>query len=281
MIEIPDEIWEHMQKLSSIGERKLYKAHRIPKKGGGYRRIYEPIEELKQVQTFILVKVLNNVPVSEWAHGFVKGRSIVSNAHPHINKDIVINMDIREFFPSIKTDSVKQIFERYCQCTPEQVELFTKLCTKKGSLPQGAPTSPAISNIYCIELDKDIVDQLNTVKKGAYTRYADDITISANMDSGFYPEGAMKMVEQLVQQHELEMHHGKTNVALRNQRQIVTGILVNKRLSLPRETRKKLRAAIHNAEVNGWHNVYWDNKPTPIESVQGMKALMSMVENAN
>jgi len=211
-----------------------YSVYRIPKGNGKIRVITAPSEELKDFQKS-LMDHLETFSVHDSAHGFVKGRSISTNAFPHVGNKFVLSMDLKDFFPSVKTSFVKELFSRL-----NIDERYVEYVTYKGGLPQGSPCSPVISNLYCHNLDvslKALADDNNL----NYTRYADDLTFSGSV----LPKGFVSKVKEIVKGYSLRVHPKKTKVMWRNQRQVVTGVIVNDKLNMPVEKRKKMRALKH------------------------------------
>jgi len=153
-----------------------YTRFTIPKRRGGTRTIKAPNDKLKALQRRILHRLLNPLPMHPAVTGFVRGRSIVDNARPHIGRGVVINLDLADFFPTITAERVTRMF-RALGWDADAAAILSRICTSEGHLPQGAPTSPAISNLVCRKLDERLT-QLVKRFKGQYTRYADDITIS-------------------------------------------------------------------------------------------------------
>ena len=142
----------------------------MPKKNGGVRIINIPSADLKYIQRWILKYILNNIHVSEHANGFVKSKSILTNAQNHVNSECIVNIDLKDFFPSIEFEQVFKIF-KYYGYTKELSYTLAKLCTFQGVLPQGSPASPAITNIICLKLDKRLssLGEKNNAKKGYNT----------------------------------------------------------------------------------------------------------------
>jgi RNA-directed DNA polymerase len=124
----------------------------IPKRRGGERTIEAPSDKLKSLQRRILHRLLNPLPVHAAATGFVRGRSIVDNARPHVASGVVINLDLADFFPTITVDRVAALFHAL-GWDAESSTILGRICTSDGHLPQGAPTSPAISNLVCRRMD--------------------------------------------------------------------------------------------------------------------------------
>jgi RNA-directed DNA polymerase len=244
-----------------------YVRFQIAKKSGGVRELAAPHVAMKQAQHWILETILWRVPMHEAAHGFVDKRSIMSNAVPHVGKDIVINADLKDFFPTITFPRVKGIFQAlgYSPCVstilalictecPRQLVSYagTKLHVATGprALPQGAPTSPALSNIAARRLDLRLTGFAK--KLGwTYTRYADDITFSASGEPTQKTAVILTTLRHITREEKFTVNEKKTRVQRQNRRQEVTGIVVNDRPNAPRETYRRLRAILHNAKKTG------------------------------
>ena len=219
----------------------------IPKRSGGVRQIIAPRSPLKQIQKWILSNILMKVKggTTQYAYGFVKGKSIVDNAKPHVGKKIILNIDIKDFFPSIKIKRVEHLFRSFGY-TWRLSKLLAGLCTFKGFLPQGAPTSPAISNMICRKLDLRLA-KFCEKHDLTYTRYADDITISGNYDVLKFKNVIMSIIED----EGFKVSHKKLRVTGRGKAQIVTGLVVNEKINIRRNEIKTLRAIIHNCKKKG------------------------------
>lgn len=225
---------------------KLYREIQIPKKRKGFRTISIPSEGIKLVQRWILDNILYKIRINQASQGFVKGRSIVDNAKVHVNKACIINIDIKDFFPSISIEQIFKLFYYYGY-TKEISYLFAKLCTSKNKLPQGAPTSPYLTNIICKRLDKRINNLCSNID-AQYTRYADDITISSDStDLSKY----LHLIELILKDEGFKVNKSKTRVQLSKNRQVVTGLVVNKKLSVPNETKRYLRQQIYFCKTYG------------------------------
>src|SRR5210317_1081297 len=148
-----------------------YSTYSIRKKSGKRRIITAPNQKLKDAQ-YEIMRYLNNQKVSEYAHGFVENRSILTNAINHTNKNFILNVDMKDFFPSIKRQRVASLFSKLGLSKKAlEVALF------QDQLPQGSPCSPVISNLVCFDLDEYM--GLYSERKGfSYSRYADDLTFS-------------------------------------------------------------------------------------------------------
>jgi RNA-directed DNA polymerase len=235
---------QYLRNISNA-QHFFYRAFQIPKKSGGKRTIEEPLPSLKEIQRWILDNILSKVTVSKYAKAFHKKRSIRSNAAYHQNKNCVLRIDVTDFFGSIKYEKVYKTFIALGY-TEAVSTMLANLCTKDNKLPQGAPTSPALSNIIFLLADKRI--SAFAWKKGIhYTRYADDMTFSGDFEPGM----VIKFVKSVLKDNDLQVNDKKTRVQKRHQRQIVTGITVNQKMKAPREMRRSLRQSVYYIEKYG------------------------------
>ena len=203
-------------------KNEYYTTFTIKKKNGGLRRIDSPNRLLKHIHRYILFKHLYNFKAHPSATGFIRGRSIFDNANYHVNKNHVYKLDLVDFFPSITKDMVFNVFisKGY---NSEISTVMSELCTLNNVLPQGAPTSPAISNLVCYRLDTRL-SSLAKKCKLSYTRYADDITFS-----GWYiKKGVTKLIEKIITDEGFKVSKEKTKLIKnkKNFRQVVTGVVV-------------------------------------------------------
>lgn len=221
---------------ASNSQSRFYRSFKIKKRNGKLRAIDEPLPTLKNVQRWVLANILARIEVSKVAKAFVKDVSIKDNARFHRNQNYVISIDVRDFFPSIPLWRVYAVLRSQGYSRGVSY-LIAKLCTLDDKLPQGAPTSPAISNIVLAEFDSKILDY--TRSKGLrYTRYADDLTVSG----GTVNIGELlEVVRVHLEMEGLHINDEKTKVMRKGGRQIVTGIVVNKKLSVKREIVRDLR----------------------------------------
>jgi RNA-directed DNA polymerase len=224
----------------SNNQEKFYTKFYIRKKTTGLREISEPMPTLKEIQKWILNNILYQINISKFAKAFRKNYSIKTNARFHVNQDYVLSLDIKEFFPSIKLAKIYSIFLGIGYCK-QVAMMLTKLCCLDNSLPQGAPTSPALSNIVAQKIDNRVGGF--AVKFGLrYTRYADDITISG---PDFHPGSIIKFVEKVLNENEFELNHNKTRLMRPHERQVVTGITVNKKLNASKGLRRSIRKDLY------------------------------------
>ena len=224
----------------------LYREIRLPRSNGTFRTIHSPREPLKGFQRWILDHVLRAYQPHSAAHGFVRGRSIVSHAAHHTGHNNLLVMDIADFFPAITVKRVRKGFEKLGY--PYSVALLlANLCTRSGQLPQGASTSPALSNLVCHRLDRRLAGF--AASRGlTYSRYADDMTFSSSdrRIGSFVP-----FIRQVIEEEGFAVRDGKTRISRAGARRVVTGIVVNERLNLPRAHVRMLRAAAHQLATKG------------------------------
>jgi RNA-directed DNA polymerase len=229
----------------------LYRTYRLPKKSGGHRVITVPEDPLKRLQRRMLDAGLSAMPLSPAVTGFRTGVSIVENARPHVGKDMVVNVDIDAFFPSTGYEQILKVCQRLPGLSIPAAKLVADICSYQGALPTGAPTSPSIANLVLGRFDRAL---LTASKKYdiTYTRYADDLTFSGNGDT----HKIIPFAQKLLKEYGYVLSAKKTNIFRKGRRQVVTGLVVNETVNLPRRLRRRLRAAIHH-RVTGrtphWH----------------------------
>lgn len=244
-------------KLEEMINSPFYERFYIRKKAGGLREIIAPGEDLKKVQKqlnyFLQAYYLCLKPKE--VTGFVinpnyldKSCNIFENAKAHIDKKHILNVDLLNFFPSISAARIKELFlSNLFQFNRHIAEALALLVTYNGYLPIGAPTSPAISNFVCFNLDRNLKSLAN-YKYHTYTRYADDITFSS--DYPFTKEDLVD-IEATITTHGFSLNHKKTRIAGANRRQTVTGLVVNRKVNVQRQLLKKIRAVVHDCKTNG------------------------------
>ena len=278
------------RKTSTISH---YIRFKIPKKTGGERLISAPMPRLKRSQHWILVNILEKLELHDAAHGFRPNRSIVSNAQPHVAADVIINFDLKNFFPSISYKRVKGLFHSFgyseaaatifallcTEPTTEEVELDGKtyyVALTERHLPQGSPASPAISNLLCRRLDRRLTgmaEHLNFV----YTRYADDLTFSASGDSLDHICNILRRTESIVTHEGFTINEQKTRILRKSRQQEVTGVVVNSKLNICNKTLKRFRATLYQIEKDGLEGKHWGNSPDLIAAIQGFANFVAMV----
>jgi RNA-directed DNA polymerase len=270
-----------------------YIRFKIPKKTGGERLISAPMPRLKATQHWILVNILEKLELHECAHGFRSNHSIVTNAQPHVGSEVIINFDLKNFFPSISYKRVKGLFQSFgyseaaatifgLLCTEpeiEEVELDGKtyfVAVSERHLPQGYPASPAITNLLCRRLDKRL-DRMAGELGFVYTRYADDLTFSASGDSLQNICNILRRTESIVSHEGFTINEQKTRILRKNRQQEVTGIVVNEHLSISKKELKRFRATLFQIEKDGPEGKRWGNSEDAIASIQGFANFVAMV----
>lgn len=269
-----------------------YHRYGIPKKTGGMRAISAPKPALAKAQEWVLANILSRLTTEPEAHGFVPGRSIVSNATPHVGKSVVVNIDLQDFFPTLTFARVKGLFASFgygeavaaclaLLCTePPRVALeldgqALKVALGARALPQGACTSPAITNLACRRLDRRLAG-ISRKYGFAYTRYADDLTFSRASGDGV--GGLLRAVRQILAGEGFVEHPKKTHVMRRGRRQEVTGVTVNAKLGVARAEARQLRAILHNAAKHGLASQNRDDHPHFAAYLRGRVAFVTMVD---
>ncbi len=239
----------------------------VPKKSGGVRTLSAPHKALADAQRWVFREIVGKLSVEECAHGFVTGRSIVSNASQHCGRAVVLNMDLEGFFPSIGWPRVRRVFERLGY-SPAVALILALLCTEcprrkviydgvtyhvatgPRGLPQGACTSPGLSNLVARRLDRRLGGL--AAKLGlTYTRYADDLTFSGDETFEGRVGYVMARVRHIAHEEGFAVNEGKSRVLRRSAAQMVTGLVVNDRPGVCRAEVRRLRAILHRARVEG------------------------------
>jgi retron-type reverse transcriptase len=243
-----------------------YRRFTIPKRNGKERPIWAPLPKLKAAQRWILQNIVEKLLVHGAVHGFLPGRSILTNAAAHTGAKVVVKMDVEQFFPTVTLRRVKGVF-RKAGYREQIATLLALLCTEaprevvqhQGKeyyvalgprcLPQGAPTSPALTNTLCLHLDQR-VSGLAKKLGWRYTRYADDLTFSLPAGHKGPPNlgKLLGVVRRILEEEGFRINPAKTRVARKGGRQTVTGLVVNGDATprVPRKVRRELRAVIHN-----------------------------------
>ncbi|APR75442.1 Retron-type RNA-directed DNA polymerase [Minicystis rosea] len=244
-----------------------YRRFTIPKRNGSERAIWAPLPKLKAAQHWILRNVVERLAVHGASHGFLADRSIATNAAAHTGAKIVVKVDLKDFFPTVTLRRVKGIFRR-AGYRDQIATLLALICTEapreivehEGKqyyvalgprcLPQGAPTSPALTNTLCQRLDRRLAGLAKRLG-WRYTRYADDLTFSLPESHKDKPKLGVLLgsVGRIANDEGFQVHPDKTNVARKGSRQKVTGLVVNGTGAprVPRALKRQIRAAIHNA----------------------------------
>jgi RNA-directed DNA polymerase len=244
-------------KLEEVINNPTYKQYTIRKKKGGERQIFAPEKNLKAIQkrlNYFLQAYYLWIKPNE-VHGFVVHPhylgtycNIVENAKVHIGKKYVLNIDLKDFFPSITAKQVKNIFtSHYFNFNEQLANALTLLTTYEGKLPIGAPTSPVISNFICHQLDSDLINFCKD-NQLTFTRYADDLTFSS--DTAISNDNTLDIIN-LIKKNSFEINEKKLRLKTSNRKQTVTGLTVNEKVNVDRKLLKKIRAMLHDLTTNG------------------------------
>ena len=226
-----------------------YHNFKISKKSGGKRIINAPSNALEYCQKFIKEQILEQIAVHPCAHGFANNKSIVTNASQHLNEEVVLNIDLKDFFPSISAKKVFFVFNKLCNYDSSVSYCLTKLVTYKNSLPQGACTSPVISNIVTFKMDlrlKKLSDKLGI----NYSRYADDITFSGNKK--IINSKLLNLVRKIISECGYCINDNKTRFESCFGRQEVTGLIINNgKISVSKRYLKSIRQDLYYIKKYG------------------------------
>lgn len=271
-----------------------YHHYTIPKRNGGERHIAAPRILLKNTQRKVLELILEKVEISDSAHGFLKGKSVVSSADSHTkNPKLLINMDIENFFPTITFKRVRGMFKSfgysgyissllamictYCERMAIEVKEQTKYVkTSERILPQGSPSSPMITNIICKNLDKRIND-LAKIYDFKYSRYADDMSFS--FEKNIEKDQIRKVIYEIcsiVNNEGFKINRDKTRYLKGNNRQCITGVVINNdEIGVPKVWVKKMRAAIYNAKK------LQETEKLPLATMMKISGMASWLKSVN
>jgi len=279
------------RKVSKVSH---YKRFYMQKKSGGQRLISAPMPRLKEAQYWVLENILNKVGLHPTAHGFRAGHSIVSNAQIHVGQDVVINFDFKDFFPTLTFKRIKGAF-RNMGYSEQIAIILTSLCTEPNVdevemdgqtyfvasgerfLPQGAPTSPALTNIICFKLDARMTGMAQSLKY-KYSRYADDMTFSTSGKSIDKIKKIIGRVRLISEDEGFNLHPDKLRIMRKGSRQEVTGIIVNEQLGIDRRNLKKFRALLHQIQKDGMAGKTWGNGKDLASSMWGYANFVAMVK---
>jgi len=266
-----------------------YHSFEIPKKSGGSRKIDAPIGALKVIQKRLSSRLYiywDNICKEHGitiniSHAFEKKKGIISNAVIHKNKRFLINVDLKDFFNSFHYGRIKGYFmkNKYFNLPSEVSSVIAQLTCYNGKLPQGAPTSPIITNLLCNVMDYKV---LSLAKKFHldYTRYADDLTFSTNDKSIIENyESFLKSLNKIIVKSGFEINQNKTRLIYKDSKQTVTGLVVNKKVNVDRDYYKKVRAMAHALYAKGQYLI--DGKDGTIAQLEGRFSFINQIEKYN
>ena len=230
--------------------KKRYKHFTIPKKSGGVRDIHAPVKGLKSMLTYLNVVFQAMYEPTEAAMGFVPGRSIADNASVHVGKYYVFNTDLKDFFPSIQQPRLWAVLQlKPFSLNKELASVIAGLCCMQdangdGVLPQGSPCSPILTNIICRQLDRRLTGLAKRFNL-KYTRYADDITFSSDYNVFQDDSEFMNEFKRIIADQHFIFNDKKTRLQRSNERQEVTGLVVNEKVNVVREYVRDIRNLLY------------------------------------
>jgi len=239
----------------------LYHRFEIPKKSGGTRVIDSPNEKLKGIQRKVAHDLAGYYDPLPYVFGFIQKRSVVDNAKRHLKKEFILNVDLADFFPSIHFGRVRGLFMGSPFELPEKAATWlAQLVTHEKILPQGAPSSPIVSNMICLAMDK-VLNKMAKSHGLTYSRYADDLSFSSNNRE--FPSAFAKVIygsgdrhillgdelAQRIKKCGFNINESKTRLLHRGMRQEVTGIIVNEKCNLPRKYLNTIRGELHRLNL--------------------------------
>jgi RNA-directed DNA polymerase len=240
---------------------RMYHTFNIKKKSGKARVINAPDRRLKILQRKITDLLTPLYRRRNPVHGFVAGRSVKTNAQSHLSSKFIVNLDLKDFFPSISLGRVAGVL-RSLGIDRTVADAIASICCLHGCLPQGAPSSPILSNMICFRLDKKLLEFAKDARC-IYTRYADDLSFSSYQpltglfeasppSSGhFSPELLAEKLQQIFTANGFVVNPDKAHYADRHSRRTVTGIRINEALNVDRRFVRNLRAALYSVEALG------------------------------
>ena len=275
--------------------RQHYRSFWLPKRTGGWRLVEAPLYLLKGVQRRLLRDVLDRVVPHPAACAFRRSRSVVDYAGAHVNKAVVLHLDLRNFFPSIPASRVHAMLTTLGY-PAEVARLITGLCTSTAPhrlcrqheggmlyssphLPQGAPTSPALANLAAFRLDCRLTAAAESVG-ATYTRYADDLAFSGDSTFARGISRFQSLVWKIVHEEKFEVNHRKTRVMHQSVRQRLCGLVVNEHLNLDRRSYDTLKAILTNCVRHGLETQNREQHPHFREHLYGRVAYVEQINPA-
>lgn len=246
-------------------QNSYYRSFSIPKRKGGERDIDSPYPSLQHVQKLILDKQLSSIPCFQHSYAFTKNKNAIEHARFHLGSTELLTMDIQDYFPSITKDQVfKALIEN--NIAPQYASFIASLSTLDNKLPQGACTSPLLSNIVFKPID---VRLNNLAKKLSlkYSRYADDLAFSGDV----IPRNLISIVSKILVSYGFEVNGSKCKLKVAGAKKIITGVSISGNdLKVPKKFKRELRAKIYELEKNKEHVFLMPNfDPMIYEKVLG------------
>lgn len=234
---------------------KFYKKVLLQKRRGGTRVIYMPSSEIKMIQYFLVEKYFSKINHSKHATAYIKGKSIIHNTQPHLHNQYFLLVDIVDFFNNLSVEEMKNpISEKFPSLDETDISDMIKITTHNSSFPQGAVSSPIISNIYMRDFDDEVSNIVeNKLENGKYTRYSDDITISSSKPIN---HDILQYIDLELKKIKLSINNSKTYFTSNKQKLEITGLkLVGNKISLSTDKKKKIKNMIYHKLKYGKNSV--------------------------
>ncbi len=232
------------------GKRALYRSWDEPKKSGGTRRIDAPTKEWRWVLQRINRRILQRLYIDSTAKGGIQGKSLIDNVLPHVGKPMIAKFDLQDFFPSIASG---RVYDLFCKigCVPDVARVLTRLTTVDGKLPQGSPTSSMLAVLVTGYGGKQSFNgrlrRLASQHKSLCTTWVDDVTISGPR----YLARLQGTVEKIAKQYRLKLNQNKNAFLSQQEQQVVTGVVVNSKPSVSRRERRQIRTILYQCQKRG------------------------------
>lgn len=286
-LDVPRKVLTYVLYVKKVGS--FYTSFEIPKKNGGVRTIKAPSGELKSIQKK-LASELGRYQQDIWeskginsnmSHGFQKEKSIVTNARIHRNKKYVLSIDLQDFFDSFHFGRVRGFFHknRDFALPIEVATVLAQLTCFEGCLPQGAPTSPIITNLLCRILDNRLLGIAKKYKLD-YTRYADDLTFSTN-DKIFveHKDEFLRAIQKEIEYAGFKVNESKTRLVYKDSQQKVTGLVVNEKVNVAQEYYRKTKSMAHSLYKTGGFTI--DGEAGTLQQLEGRFSFINQLNKHN
>ena len=260
-------------KMLSRFSRRYYKKYKIPKSNGEFREIKQPRRDLKGIQAWILRNMLDKLSPTPFATAYIINKNISDNVDPHSNNRYFVLLDLEDFFPSISIRRVAKIFS-LIGYSKKAASILAMLSTCDGSLPQGAVTSPSLSNLIAAKLDRRIAGYTSR-RNIIYTRYADDITLSSNNPAVLCL--SLPRILKIIKSEHFKPNMDKLRVLGPRKRCSITGLIKNNsesKFGIGKKKKKQMRAVMHHFLFN----LSKDNKYTNEASIMGWLNYLKSVD---
>ncbi|MCD6180267.1 MAG: retron St85 family RNA-directed DNA polymerase [Bacteroidales bacterium] len=262
---------ERIKMLSKFPHR-YYKKYKIPKSNGKLREIRQPRKDLKAIQAWILRNILDKLSPTTFATAYIKNRNISDNVTPHSNNRHFVLLDLEDFFSSISIRRAAKVF-LLIGYSKKAASILARLCTCDGSLPQGAVTSPSLSNLIAAKLDRRIAGYTSR-RNIIYTRYADDITLSSNNPATL--SLSLPRIIKIIKSEHLKPNMDKLRVLGPRKRCSITGLVKNNsepEFGIGKKKKKQMRAVIHHFLFNLSKDDKYTNKASIIGWLNYLKSV--------